>query len=260
MFRVLLTACAVVSLSACATGSATSPPSAGEPVVAAPQPTRLTGYLAATDLDGRAILGPPPAADSPQGRADREIFEDTRALQGTPRWRTAIRDNDLWNGGALKRFSCAMGVEVGERATPVTYRLLQRVELDVRTVGTPAKNFYDRKRPLIGNDAPVCVPREGWMKTNASYPSGHSMTAWAWALILAELKPDKADPLLAVGRDSGESRVICGVHFPSDVVAGRTLGAAMVARLHADPQFEADLARAKREMAHAAAAPADCGA
>jgi acid phosphatase (class A) len=224
-----------------------------------PRPTRLAGYLHGLTLDGKTILGPPPAADSPQGKADRATFEETRALQGSARWKTAIQDNDLWGGGAVKRFACAMGVDIGPKRTPLTYRLLQRVELDVRTVGTPAKDFYDRKRPLIGNDAPLCVPREDWMKTNASYPSGHAMTAWSWALILTELAPAKADPLLTVGRESGDSRVVCGVHYVSDVEAGRTLGAAMVARLHADPAFSADLAKAKRELARVKAKPADCG-
>jgi acid phosphatase (class A) len=257
LIRVLLTACAVATLSACATASA--PAQASDPTLGPPA-TPLKGYLAASDLDGKVILGPPPAPGSAQDQADREIFEATRSLQGSPRWRKAVQDADLWRGGAMKRFSCAMGVDVGARQTPVTYRILQRIELDARTVGTPPKDFYGRKRPLIGNDAPICVPRQAWMTTNASYPSGHSMTGWAWALVLAELKPAKADPLLAAGREMGESRVICGVHFESDVAAGRVLGSAMVARMHADPAFETDLAAAKQEMARADQAPADCDA
>jgi len=257
LIRHLLTAAAVLALSACAVAS-TPGPQAADDASMGPRPTTLTGYFAANPLDGKTILGPPPAPDSPHGKADRALFEETRKLEGSPRWQAAIQDNDLWGGGAIKRFSCAMGVSLDEKLTPRTLRILHRVELDVRTVGTPAKDFYARKRPLIGNDAPVCVPREDWMKTNASYPSGHSMTAWSWALILTELSPAKADPLLTLGRESGESRVICGVHFISDVEAGRTLAAGMVARLHSDPTFEADLAAAKREIAAAKAAPEGC--
>ena len=257
MIRHLLTAAAVFALSACA--SASTPAPTADDTSLGPRPTKLTGYFAADPLDGQAILGPPPAPDSPHGKADRAMFEETRKLEGSPRWKAAIQDNDLWGGGAIKRFSCAMGVSLDERQTPTTLRILHRVELDVRTVGTPAKDYYGRKRPLIGNDAPLCVPREDWMKTNASYPSGHSMTAWSWALILTELSPAKADPLLTLGRESGESRVICGVHFLSDVEAGRTLAAGMVARLHSEPAFTADLAAAKREIAAAKAKPEGCG-
>ena len=52
--------------------------------------------------------------------------------------------------------------------------------------------------------------------------------------------------------------MICGVHYPSDIEAGRTLGSAMVARLHADPAFTADMAAAKRELAAARAKPTGC--
>ncbi|MDB5422945.1 MAG: phoC [Phenylobacterium sp.] len=253
MLRHLLIGGAVAALAACATAPA--PP---RDTSMGPSSNKVAGYLTADALDGRTILPPPPAADSAYGKADRAYFDDTRALKDTPRWRLAIQDNDLWQGGALKRFSCAMGVDVSEQATPVAWKMLHRIEVDVRTVGTPAKDFFDRKRPLIGNDKPLCVPREKWMETNASYPSGHSMVAWSWALILSEAVPARADALLRMGQESGESRTICGVHFPSDVEAGRTLGAGMVARLHADPAFAADLAKAKMELA-SAPAPSGCG-
>ena len=89
---------------------------------------------------------------------------------------------------------------------------------------------------MVGDDKrPICIPRAKWMSANASYPSGHSMTGWAWALILAEARPKSASALMAAAHETGYSRIICGVHYQSDVIAGQTLGAAMVARLHADP-------------------------
>ena len=47
----------------------------------------------------------------------------------------------------------------------------------------------------------------------------------------------------------GESRVICGYHFQSDVDAGRLTAAGAVARLHADPGFIKQLNKAKKEFA-----------
>ncbi|HET6970986.1 MAG TPA: phosphatase PAP2 family protein, partial [Phenylobacterium sp.] len=116
---------------------------------------------------------------------------------------------------------------------------------------TPPKDFYNRTRPLIGDDQPVCIRREDWMKTNASYPSGHAMVGVAWGLILGELAPGHASALVEAGREIGDSRVICGVHYQSDVEAGRLLGATMVAREHADPAFRADFAAARAELAKA---------
>lgn len=57
------------------------------------------------------------------------------------------------------------------------------------------------------------------------------------------------------------SRVVCGVHWQSDVNAGRLVAAAVVAQLHANPDFVAQLGEAKKEVvaarASAKAAP-DC--
>ena len=248
-------------LAACAATTASSPQLVDESLDAPlvnPIPTSLTGYLAQGVIDGAALLGPPPAPDSLTGQADRARYEETRALAGSPRWKQAVVENDLWGGGALKQYACKLGVSIDEKQTPTALRILHRVELDVRTVGKPAKDHYDRARPMIGDDQPICVPREDWMKTNASYPSGHSMTGWTWSLILAELVPTKADDMLAIGKQIGESRIICGVHYASDIEAGRTLAGAMVARLHADPQFQADMKKARAEIARAKTAPRNC--
>ena len=226
-----------------------------DPSMAGPKPTKLSGYLAGDALDGTTVIGPPPSPDSPRGKADRTIYLETRKLAGTPRWAQATRDNDLWTGGALARFACALGEPIDSRSLPMTYHLLQRVELDARTVGTPPKDHFNRTRPLIGNTEPVCIAREDWMRTNASYPSGHAMAGWAWGLVLAELSPAHASQLLEAGREIGDSRVICGVHYQSDVEAGRLLGASMVAEEHANAAFRADLAAAKAELAKAHGAP-----
>ena len=229
-----------------------------DPADATPHRTSLTGYLQKGELDGQTIIGPPPALESPSGKADRAIYLADRALAGTPRWRLAQQDNDLWNGGAVHRFSCALGAEIGPATTPITYRILQRVELDVRTVGTPPKDHFNRTRPPIGDSLPVCVKRGDWMRTNASYPSGHSMTGWAWGLILGELAPAKASALAAAGREIGQSRVVCGVHYQSDVDAGRELGAAMVAQMHDHEAFRRDLAAARAELAQDHTQPTSC--
>jgi acid phosphatase (class A) len=100
------------------------------------------------------------------------------------------------------------------------------------------------------NKEPTCTPaEEADLAKQGSYPSGHSAAGWAWALVLAEVAPDRADAILARGRAFGQSRVVCNVHWQTDVVEGRIMGAATVARLHADPAFAADVEAAKKELA-----------
>ena len=100
------------------------------------------------------------------------------------------------------------------------------------------------------NNEPICTPDdEEGLRKDGSYPSGHTAIGWAWALILCEVVPENTDAILARGREFGQSRVVCNVHWQSDVDEGRIMGAAAVARLHADESFRRELEEAKREVA-----------
>jgi len=70
-------------------------------------------------------------------------------------------------------------------------------------------------------------------------------------LMMAELAPDLKDPILARGRQIGYDRALAGVHYPTDVVAGRKLARDLFAKFMASPAFQADLAKAKAEIAAA---------
>ena len=249
----ILAGCAAVSANA---PVATTPPSAGW---VKPPPGYLGGDGGIVAAD---IIGAPPTPDSPRGKAERTQFNETLKLVNTPTWRQAIADADLSGKGGMKSFSCAAGVTLSAEATPTLANLLLRITDDAAKIYQPAKAVFQRPRPPVGNTAPICVPREAWIDTDGSYPSGHSLIGWAWGSVIAELVPEKASPILARGKAFGDSRIICGVHFQSDVEAGRYLGSALVTRLHDDPAFMADLAKAKAEVAASKAkgAPEGCGA
>ena len=102
----------------------------------------------------------------------------------------------------------------------------------------------------MGNNTPICTPdEEATLRKDGSYPSGHTAIGWAWALILAEVFPEQADVILERGEQFGISRNVCNVHWHSDVVYGRMMGAAAVAMLHANIDFMIDLEVAKAEVA-----------
>lgn len=67
-------------------------------------------------------------------------------------------------------------------------------------------------------------------------------------LILSEIAPDRADAIQARGRNYGESRLVCNVHWQSDILEGRFMGAAAVARLHDNAAFNSDLLAARKEI------------
>jgi len=214
-------------------------------------PGILAGYLNRDALpNSLALLPPPPAEGSAAQALDDEISKDSLALRGTPRWTVAIQDAQLRFPEAADTFSCALGIPISEENTPHLYMLLRRTLADAGLSTYTAKNHYRRNRPFMVNGAPVCTPQEETkLRKDGSYPSGHTAIGWAWALILTEIAPDQADAILARGRAFGDSRMICNVHWHSDVVEGRFMGAAAVARLHADPQFCADVKAARAEYA-----------
>ncbi len=136
----------------------------------------------------------------------------------------AVSDADLSFPHAAATFSCALGVPVSQAETPNLNMLLRRTLADAGLATYKAKTHYQRTRPFVRFSAPSCTPAdEAFLAKDGSYPSGHSAVGWAWALMLTELAPERADAILARGRAFGQSRAICGVHWQSDVEA-RTVG------------------------------------
>jgi acid phosphatase (class A) len=60
--------------------------------------------------------------------------------------------------------------------------------------------------------------------------------------------PEKRAQLFARGWELGNARIIGGVHFPTDVEAGRINGTLMAALMLQKPGFRADMAEARAEL------------
>lgn len=217
------------------------------------------GYLAAGAAPDTLLILPP--APKPGGRRDLEdhaVFKATRALAADPRWSLAIQDANLAQGADM--FSCALGVKLAPSSVPALSGVFRKAGYDTLAVTDPAKTRYDRPRPYTAKgarNAPVCVAKSAALTANGSYPSGHASISWTWGLILASLAPDRAGPIMARARSIGESRVVCGVHYPSDIEAGRMAGTALFSALESDAGFRADLDRARAELAALRSGPHD---
>ena len=215
----------------------------------------LNGYLPRQQLpDSLSLLPPPPAARSAQEAADMAHHRQARALQGSPRWVLARQDTLLKFPAAAKVFACALGVPISAETTPHLNMLLRRTLLDAGLSTYKAKDHYNRQRPYVQLGESTCQPNEeASLSKDGSYPSGHAALGWGWAQILASLAPERADALLQRGHAFGQSRMVCGYHWQSDVDQGRLIGSAAVARLQSDPVFSAQARLAKQEIAAARA-------
>ncbi len=195
------------------------------------------------------LLPPPPDGASITFLNDQARYTWGKTMRNTPRGDQAVTDARVEGNGVPEAFSEAFGVEINED-TPEILKLVVGMREDAGDLGTrEAKNYYNRQRPFSFYEEDTCNPeQQEELSTNGSYPSGHTSIGWATALVLAEINPERQNEILKRGYEMGESRVICGYHFQSDVDAGRITGAVTVARLHADPKFQAQLEKAKKEF------------
>ena len=211
----------------------------------------FAAYLPKGTPDTIALLAPPPAAGTSEARAD---LENTFIIHtaATPAELALAKDE---NKLTIFHFAPAIGTWFAPGKLPKTEALFQAVEAEAKTTTDDAKKFFQRPRPYHLEPArfPHSVEHED--PTHYSYPSGHSTRGTVFALLLAELLPDHRDAILAKGREAGWLRVQGGVHFPTDVYAGRVLGQELARDFLHSESFQHDLAEARAELAAAAKPP-----
>ena len=202
----------------------------------------------ASSLD---LLPAPPKQGSVQFLYDEAQYQWGKMQRDTPRGDQAVKDARVGGDGVPQAFSEAFGVNISKETTPEIYKLVLNIREDAGDLATRgAKNHYMRIRPFAFYKEMTCNPEQQQeLSTNGSYPSGHTAIGWATALVRSEINVDRQNEILKRGYEMGQSRVICGYHWQSDVDAARIVSAAVVARLHANPAFQAQMAKAKKEFA-----------
>ena len=207
----------------------------------------LTEQEIASSLE---LLPPPPAEGSAQFEYDKAQYAWGKSIRETARGKQAVQDANLSAGWLNDAFGEAFGSEISEEKTPELCKLIAKVHRDAGNLGTrAAKEHYMRARPFMYYNEETATPwSDEGLRKNGSYPSGHTSVGWAVALVLAEINPARNLEILRRGFEFGQSRVIVGAHWQSDVDMGRIVGASIVATLHANEGFIKQLAKAKKEF------------
>ncbi len=165
--------------------------------------------------------------------------------------RAAIATHDApWNYDSLfAQFNVPFGLEISKEGTPEIYKYLVNSLSTIDQTRVEPKAFYHRKRPFERfHEHMLTAYEEQELSGEGSYPSGHSQRGYAVALLLSEVNPANADTLMARGFMYGESRVIVGAHWQSDVEASRLCASIGLARLHTSPAFLEQLSKAQNEF------------
>ena len=191
------------------------------------------------------LLAPPYARGSAEEAAELAEVRRIVTTASPARLAQARRDDEIEDPSI---FDAAVGGGFEVKKLPVTWALLRLTQNESDRTADLAKKKYGRVRPWgIDPRLPNCDAGKG-KSPAGSYPSGHSSLGFSVAPMLAMLLPDHADAIQARGREYALSRVICGVHFPSDTEASHVVGTAVAARLMMMPQMQAQIAAARAEL------------
>ena len=199
-------------------------------------------FIPAGAIEVKTVVPPPPAAGSVAALADLETVLQVQAAR-TPAdvaWaKLVVKDSAFDNASVL-------GAWFTRENLPVTAEFLKQGTEDTLAVSRSLKGLYARPRPpRMDPTVHPCVE----LPDSGSYPSAHSMRAFVWAAVLGEIFPDHQVELYTRAHRAAWSRVMGGVHFPSDLVGGRLLAQAIVAELRKNPAYHAAVEKCRAEAA-----------
>lgn len=195
-----------------------------------------------------ALFEAPPAVDSAQTRAELAVLLAMQARR-TPAEVAAARADRKTE---VSRFYGALGLPDDAIKLPRLERLAQRVEDDVRIRVRAVKDHFRRLRPP--EIEPRLEPCIADVKRDLSYPSGHAAYGWSMAYLLSEVAPERRAALEARAEDYGRQRLVCGVHFPSDVAVGKLAARRLLDEMNRSAEFQGEVALAAEEYQSALAA------
>jgi acid phosphatase (class A) len=198
-------------------------------------------YISNAAVNLRNVVPEPPAPGTAAGRADLDAVIAAQAARNSASIAQAQADRKR----SIKAFADVIGGSFSSGQFPLTTELIDDAVDDARGVMGQSKAIWRRERPFrLDRSIMPCVKEPD----TASYPSSHATSGYVMGLLLAEMLPEKAGAIRTRADEFANGRLVCGVHFPTDISAGRRAAEAIVARLKADTQFSKDYAAARSEF------------
>jgi acid phosphatase (class A) len=200
-------------------------------------------FVVPAEIDAADMLPAPPADDSAENRAEiRQLhqIQDRRTPAEIAHAQADAAERDIFI------FKTVLGDRFSAKVLPLTAMLSAEVRQDGSADVGPLKHFFHRLRPYQFDKTlhPVCPATFA----NDSYPSGHTVTGYLEALVLASMLPEKKDAIFARAGDYAHSRLVCGVHHASDIEAGKEIAYALFAVMADNARFKAERSAAEAEL------------
>lgn len=205
---------------------------------------RKPTFLLPEQVNMSAILPAPPADPS------ADIAELKRVQSSRTEAQIALAKRDDADESMFV-FADVLGEKFKKESLPLTGLLSDHVRYDASPIVRVAKGHFHRPRPFHfdAEVKPVCKANAfDPAKANFAYPSGHGTVGYIEALVLIQMLPEKREAILARADAYAYNRVVCGVHYPSDLPASKATAYAMMGLLMNNPFFQKELAAAKTEL------------
>lgn len=242
--RIDLLAAAALGLAftgAAQAADAPAPMAATAPV----KPVKVLMALAPQDVDPALLLPPPPAVGSPAHLAELDELRRIQA-QRTPDELAAAKWDDTHEDPSA--FAQTLGASFDLKALPATAKLLAVVDNDQSIAAGMAKKYFKRHRPWISDNSLVGCERGKNPDPLSSYPSGHATLGYTLAVVLSALMPEKAQAIQARATEYAYHRLVCEVHYRSDIEASHALGEAVGIQLLHSPALAPQIQAAVEEL------------
>lgn len=194
------------------------------------------------------VLPEPPAFTSARYQDDWAMYQWGKSIRDSERGQIAIDDAGINALYFMQRFSPAIGVDLTPEEYPHLFRLLSKAHLTEQQAGASAKKHFARVRPYQQFNEPSSIPLAENPIDYTSYPSGHTHASWLVGLILTVIDPEHTEGIMKIAYEMGQSRVIVGFHYQSDIEAGRVAGSITFARLCAEEEFQQMMRNAMEEF------------
>ncbi|MDL2354566.1 MAG: phosphatase PAP2 family protein [Pseudomonadota bacterium] len=219
-------------------------------LAAAPAGAADASFVVPERVQGMRMLAAPAAAGSAVAARELAELHQIEAARTPGQVARAMADD---KDESVFLFRDVIGANFNAQALPLTALLSAHVGHDESANTDQLKQGYARVRPYNADKSlqPVCKTK----KKDDSYPSGHATAGYLQALTLIELVPEKRDAILARADDYAHNRLVCGVHYRSDIEAARLVAYSVHALMRQNAQFQAEVAAAKAEL-HGSRAPA----
>lgn len=178
-------------------------------------------FLREQDFDVTTMIPDAPTPDSLTTTADIEtvfMLQQRRGPEQIALARNFVQDT-------VFQYDEVIGQWFTSANLPSTTEFFTQIEADRYAISSQGKRAWSRPRPpLVDQRIDPCVP----LPMSGAYPSGHATQAFVLAGLLAEVFPEHREALRARAQIVACSRVIGGVHYPTDIFAGRRLGDQLV--------------------------------